>query len=499
MDRDLTIRWILVILIMGTGISGIAFGIYLVQYVATTIPEKMLSVLFTVLVTSNAIFNAAGCYYYICSYGSEKIKLKKLEKYPRVAVVMPARNEDEEMVKRNLESIIKMDYPKDKVTFYFIDNSTKKATGLEKFCRKIGVKYIYMENPVKLKSYVMNKFMDMIDEEYVAVFDADEYLIDPSFLKETLPLFDKKTAFVQTEKQFAPGSFFANGVNTYYSFFYRFIQPVRNMAGSTMFCGSCGVVRRSVVKLIGGFPKSPTEDSAFSFKADLAGRSGVFLLKTYALGEPIEHFETFLSQQWRYTVGNTWILMEYFQNFFKLKLKKHIHYLSQSFGYAYLSILFIFYSMLSMLFVLTDITLRSLSSQVLLPQELKMFAASYIIAIVVLVVVGGKIYFGSFRLGLMAMFLNFSTAFLRAKAMFVGALGFPTKFIMSRQSKINTTVVGAIKSNLLETVYSAILLIFSIISFMRSDFVSCFWLFWYSTLFFCAFLFTYSTEVKQLF
>lgn len=499
MDKDLTIRWILVIAIMGTGISGISFGIYLAEYVATTIPEKMLSVLFTILVTTNAIFNAVGCYYYIRSYGLDKIKSKKLKKYPRVAVVMPARNEDEEMVKRNLESLIKLDYPKDKINFYFIDNSTKKATGLEKFCGKIGVKYIYMENPVKLKSYVMNRFIDMIDEEYVAVFDADEYLTNPNFLKETLPFFDKKTGFVQTEKQFAPGTFFSNGVNTYYSFFYKFIQPVRNLAGSTMFCGSCGVVKRSVVKLVGGFPKSPTEDSAFSFKADLAGRSGIFLLKTYALGEPIEHFETFLSQQWRYTVGNTWILMEYLQNLFRLKAEKHIHYLSQSFGYAYLSILFIFYSMLSIIFVLTDITLRSLNSQVLLPEQLKMFAASYIIAIVILVVVGGKIYFGSFRLGLMAMFLNFSTAFLRAKAMFVGALGFQTKFIMSRQSKINTSLVGAIKSNLTETVYSAILFVFSIISFLRSDFVSGFWLFWYSTLFFCSFLFTYSTEVRQLF
>src|SRR5271157_632331 len=139
MDRDLTIRWILVIAIMGTGISGISFGIYLTQYVATTVPEKMLSVLFTILVTTNAIFNAVGCYYYICSYGLDKIKFKKLKQYPRVAVVMPARNEDGNMVKRNLESLTKLDYPKDKINFYLIDNSTKKATELEKFCGKIGV------------------------------------------------------------------------------------------------------------------------------------------------------------------------------------------------------------------------------------------------------------------------------------------------------------------------------------------------------------------------
>jgi len=499
MDRDLITRYLLTIAIMASGIAGMNFGVYLLMYIVTTPAEIVLSLLFLILVTSNTIFNSFGCYYYLRSYGLSKFVPKKLKTYPRVAVAIPARNEDEQMVKRNVESITRLDYPKDKLRIFLLDNSTNRSKELEEFCKKLGVNYVYMENPVKLKSYVMNKFLDMVDEEYIAIFDADEYLIDPSFLKETLPSLDKKAGFVQTEKQFAPGSFFANGVNAYYSFFYRFMQPVRNLCGSTMFCGSCGVVRKSVVKQVGGFPATPTEDAAFAFKADLAGRGGVFILKTYALGEAIEHFETFLSQQWRYTIGNIWILMEYFQNFFKLKAEEHIHYLAQTFGYAYLSSLFIFYSLLSMIFVVTDITLRSINSQVFLPQHLKMFAASYMIAIFLLVVVGGRLYFGSFRLGIMAMLLNFSTAFVRTKAMIAGFLRFRTKFIMSRQSKLTKSLLGALKANLIETFYSVVLLSLSAISFLRNDVVSAFWLFWYSTLFFCAFLFSYGTEVKQLF
>jgi len=495
MDRDLAIRWALVIAIMLVSIGGIVYGTYLLLFIVGTLPEKILAFLFLTLVTVNTVFNAFGSYYYIHSYGLDKFIPKKLKHYPRVAIVMPSRNEDEEMVKRNIESITRMDYPKERLKIYLLDNSTSSSRELEKFCDEIGVKYVYMENPVKLKSYVMNKFLDIVDEEYVAIFDADEYLIDLSFLRQTLPFLDKKAGFVQTIKEFAPGSFFANAVNVYYLFFYKFMQPVRNLCRSPMFCGSCGIVRKSVVKSVGGFPKSPTEDLAFAFKADIAGRGGIFISKKYALGAPIESFETFLSQQWRYTIGNMWTLKDYLKNLSKLTTEKHIHYISQTFGYAYLSILFIFYSLLAVVFVLTDISLRSLNSQVLIPEHMKLVAASYLISVVILVVLGGRLYFGSFKSGLLAFFLNFATAIVRAKAMLVGLFNFKTEFIMSRQNRSKNSIMDALRVSITETAFSAILLSFSLISFIRRDVISAFWLFWYSWLFFCSFLFTYGTDV----
>jgi cellulose synthase/poly-beta-1,6-N-acetylglucosamine synthase-like glycosyltransferase len=495
MEKDLAIRWALVIAIMGVSIGGLNYGVYLLFFIVNTLPERILAIFFLILVTINAIFNTFGCYYYIRSYGLDKFTPKKIRSYPKVAVVIPTRNEDEEMVKRNIESVTKLDYPKNKLKLYLIDNSNERSWTLERFCSRIGVKYIYMENPVKLKSYVMNKFLDLVDEEYVAIFDADEYLTDTSFLKEALPFLDKKAGFVQTIKEFAPGSFFANAVNVYYLFFYRFMQTVRNLCRSPMFCGSCGIVRKSVVKQVGGFPDSPTEDLAFAFKADLAGRGGVFISKRYAYGAPIESFETFLSQQWRYTIGNMWTLREFLQNLPKLNFEKRIHYLSQTFGYAYLSVLFIFYAVLGIVFVLTDISLRSLNSQVLLPDQMKLVAVSYIFSVVILVVLGGRLYFGSFKSGLLAFFLNFATAILRTKAMLVGIFGLKTKFVMTRQNKRRHSVIDAVRANITETAFSAVLFSFSILSFFRHDVISGFWLFWYGWLFLCSFLFTYATDV----
>jgi hypothetical protein len=99
----------------------------------------------------------------------------------------------------------------------------------------------------------------------------------------------------------------------------------------------------------------------------------------------------------------------------------------------------------------------------------------------------------------MATLLNFSSAFVRTKAMIVGFLNFKPRFVMSRQVKTKRSLFEALKANFLETFYSFTLFLFSLLSFLRHDVVSAFWLFWYSTLFICSLIFSYSTEVKQLF
>ncbi|MDD5318061.1 MAG: glycosyltransferase family 2 protein [Candidatus ainarchaeum sp.] len=497
MDTDLWIRWAFVVGIMAVSVGGITYGLYLLAFIASSLAERILSLFFLSLVMINGVFNSVGCYYYLRSYGLDTFEPKRLEGFPKVAVLVPCRNEDAEMVKRNLRSLAKLDYPKDRFGIHLIDNSTAPEKALEAECRKLGITYRFMENPPKYKAYVLNEYLKSLNEEYIAIFDADECLADPSFLRESLAELqaDPKAGFVQTIKEFAPGSFFANAVNVYYLFFYRFMQTVRHRCRSPMFCGSCGIVRKSVVQKVGGFPYSPTEDLWFALKADLAGNGGVFAFKRYAYGAPIENFSDFLSQQWRYTIGNVWTFYEYLSNLGRLSAEKHIHYISQVCGYLYLSVLFILYALLSVAFVLYDISMRSLNSQVVVPDHLKLVAVSYIIAIVLLVVVGGRLYFGSFRLGLLAFFLNFASAMVRAKAIIVGALRIPAKFVITRQAGKRLTIIGALRLTMLESLFAVFLFAFAVISFLRSDAISAFWLFWYAWLFSCAFLFALATEV----
>jgi len=501
MDKDLIIRWIFSLMIMLVSFGGVAYGIWLLVFFASDPIEMFLGFAFVVLVSINTLFNTVGCYYYIRSYGLDKFTPKPLTSYPRVAIVVPCRNEDEEMLKRSMESISRVDYPREKIRFTLLDNSDKPSPTLENYCKKLGWEYRFMQNPVKLKAYVMNEYLKSIDEEYVAIFDADEYLDHPEFLRETLPFIidNPKVGLVQTIKEFAPSSFFANAINVYYLFFYRFIQPVRNLAGSTMFTGSCGIVRRSAVLKVGGFPYSPTEDLAFSLRADILGYDGVFIYKRYAYGAPIESFSDFLSQQWRYTIGNIWGLLDYLSNLRKFTPAKHLHYWNL-FGYIYLSVLFILYAVLTLAVVLYDMLLRSgIYSQASIPTHLQIMAFTYIVAIILLVVIGGKLYFGSFRAGLMSFFLNFSAAVVRTRAIILAFVKKATnfKFVITRQARKNLSIAGVLKATALETGFALLLGVFAIISFLRSDVISAFWLFWYSWLFSCAFIFTCSTDMKK--
>jgi len=497
MDKDLAMRWLLVLFIMGISLAGVAYAIYLFAFVTAGLVEAFLSGLFLLLVTVNAIFNTVGCYYYIASYGLYKFTPKKLNgPLPHVSIVVPVRNEEQKMLERNLRSYLTVDYPRDKYSVYVLDNSDEPSEALKAYCKGLGIVYNFMENPVKLKSYVLNKFLKTLEDEFIAIFDADEFLVDPAFLKDCLAEMDEKAGFVQTTKEFSnTGNIFADAVNVYYLFFYKFMQPVRTKCRSTMFTGSCGVIRKSVLEAVGGFPKSPTEDLAFAFRADLIGRGGKFIAKTYAYGAPVDSFLDYLAQQWRYTIGNMWNLYDYMKNIVRVPWNKHIHYIGQACGYMYLSVLFLFYTLVLVAFVSYDISMRSIYSTVLVPQYLELLAFSYIIAIVLLVIVGGRLYFGSFRMGLLAFFLNFAAAIVRTRALIVGALYLPTKFVMGRQVGKNVSLKGAIKMTLIETSLAAFLLVLSIISFLRLDMISGFWLFWYSWLFSCTFMFVYSMDV----
>ncbi|MEM4389732.1 MAG: glycosyltransferase [Candidatus Micrarchaeia archaeon] len=498
METPVWKRYALTFLITAISLAGVIYGSYLVLYVLTSPVEKGLGGIFVVLLAINAAFNIAGCYYYLASFQASRINIPPLRAFPRVAVVVPVRNEKFETVERTLRSLLALDWPKHRLAYYVVDNSDRPDSALARFCRRHGIRYTFIHNPVRLKSYALNKLLPSIKEEFIALFDADDVLINPAFLKENISflLADPSLASVQTKKGYAPGSLFANTVNAYYSFFYNFVQPVRGADRSGMFCGSVGIVRKSAVEKVGGFPHSPTEDTAFSFLADLQGMGGAFNPRLYALGEPIESFATFLAQQWRYTIGNTRLIWTYLANITRIPLHKQLHYASQVFSFAYLSYLFIFYALLTLAFVLLNLSTTVFFSFKLMPEFAHFIALTYMAAILLMVVAGAKLYFGSYRLGLMVLFMNFSVALTRARAIAVALAGLPTRFVMTRQVPHSMRWTDALAETKWECALAGVLLLFAFLSFIRLDLIGGFWLFWYGWLFSSAPVLAWSTDVR---
>ncbi len=463
----------------------------------------ILSAVMFALIIVVSIFNMIGGYYYLESWGFAG-GAAKLKGTPSVAVIVASYNEEPGMVKETLASLKGLDYPKNKISFHLLDDSTdeKIVKELKGFCQKEGVEFARREKREWYKGGAINEFLARCRAEYLAVFDADEKLIDAGFLKETLGFLeqDKSVAFVQTKKKFAGGHMFGNTVDALHSFYFNGVEPVKAKDGSALFCGSCGVLRVSTAKELGGMPKSVTEDTAYSLVVEASGLRGVYLPRVYALGMPIETFGGVSSQHWRYTFGNVALLPSYVKNFGAVRgWKNHLHYFAHMFGLQYVSFIFVALALLTLAIIFSDLEgAADAFTKLFVPGEVQLklyLETSAIISIgstLVLIMITSKAYIGDLAYGLRAFFLNFSLSFVRIKAT-VRALG--ERYSPFRVARKGTGkglgVIGSARATLLETCFSGLFLAAGILSVVRSDLAGAFWLFWYGIIFSGAFYYSY--------
>ncbi len=126
--------------------------------------------------------------------GNYDMKKKKLEKLPKVSVIVPAYNE-ESRVLLTLRSIIGLNYPKDKLQVIVInDGSTDKTSEVvQNFIKKkkeFDIILVNQEN--QGKGAALNKGLKLSKGEYFVCLDADSY-VKPDALKKMLPYFSDDT------------------------------------------------------------------------------------------------------------------------------------------------------------------------------------------------------------------------------------------------------------------------------------------------------------------
>lgn len=101
------------------------------------------------------------------------------KKYPFVSIVVPVYN-GEKTIGRCIESLLNLDYPKDRYEIIVVDNGSKDRT------REIVKKYpvtLLVENKIRSSYAARNKGIKHAKGEYIAFIDADEWA-DKKWLKE---------------------------------------------------------------------------------------------------------------------------------------------------------------------------------------------------------------------------------------------------------------------------------------------------------------------------
>ena len=225
--------------------------------------------------------------------------------WPHVDVCIPSYNEPLELVRTTVLGVQSMDWPKEKLHVWILDDGDRDD--FEAFAKEAGAGYIRREEHKGAKAGNINHALGKIHGEFVVIFDCDHIPVR-SFLTQTMGwmLRDEKIALVQTPHHFySPAPYQRNlrltdAVPQEDALFHVFIQRGNDTWNATLFCGSCTVIRRKALDEIGGIAtETVTEDAHTSLRLYRRGWRSAFLSTPLAAGLSTETLASHIGQRIR--------------------------------------------------------------------------------------------------------------------------------------------------------------------------------------------------------
>jgi cellulose synthase/poly-beta-1,6-N-acetylglucosamine synthase-like glycosyltransferase len=237
---------------------------------------------------------------------------EKFAELPRVTIQLPIFNE-QYVVDRLVESICKLDYPRDKLDIQLLDDSTDEtvqvAAAVAERYAALGhpIVHIHRTNRSGFKAGALQNGMETSQGEFIAIFDADFTPPENWLLRVVHHFSDPKIGMVQTRW---------THLNRNYSFLTEveailldghFILEHGGRARSGVFFnfnGTAGMWRRKAIEEAGGWQHDTlTEDTDLSYRAQLKGWKFAYLQDIECPAElPIE-MTAFKTQQARWAKG----------------------------------------------------------------------------------------------------------------------------------------------------------------------------------------------------
>ena len=252
----------------------------------------------------------------LCSFVKVKDKPLLVDKNHRFMLIIPAHNE-EAVVGNLVESLKKLDYPKDLYDIYVIADNCTDATA--KVAKEMdAIVYERFDEKHKTKGYALQWFLQQKIEEdapYDAfcIFDADN-IVDDQFLKVMNRKLCQGEDVVQGYKDIKNPSdtWVSAGYAIFYWTMHRFYHLARyNIGLSPLMNGTGFMVKFDVIKPEGWNTKTLTEDIEFSLKRIIKGKKLGWAKDAIVYDEQPVGFKQSWIQRERWTVGHMQCLREY--------------------------------------------------------------------------------------------------------------------------------------------------------------------------------------------
>ena len=277
----------------------------------------------------------------------------QFQELPRVTIQLPIYNE-QYVIDRLVESICKLDYPKDKLDIQVLDDSTdetvKVAQGVVDRYAALGhpITYIHRTNREGFKAGALQNGLPTAKGDLIAIFDADFVPPEDWLMRVVHHFSDPKIGMVQTRW---------THLNRNYSFLTEveailldghFVLEHGGRSRSHVFFnfnGTAGMWRRQAIADAGGWEHDTlTEDTDLSYRAQLAGWKFKYLQDVECPAElPIE-MTAFKTQQARWAKGLIQTGKKILPKVFKSKAPFHVkveafYHLSANLSYPLMIVL----------------------------------------------------------------------------------------------------------------------------------------------------------------
>ena len=294
----------------------------------------------------------------------EKFDLFNPKETPFVTVQLPVYNELY-VIKRLLNNIAKLEYPKDKLEIQVLDDSTdesfaKTAKQIQELqTNGLDIKHITRDNREGFKAGALKEGLKIAKGEYIAIFDAD-FLPKKSWLQETIPYFkNPEIGVVQTRWSHLNRDYsLLTRVQAFALDIHFTLEQVgRNNKGHFInFNGTAGVWRKECIIDAGNWENDTlTEDLDLSYRAQLKNWKFKYLEEVETPAELPVVISASRTQQFRWNKGGAenfkkmkWRVLKNKQTSFKTKVHGILHLLNST---MFLNILIVAVLSIPMLYI----------------------------------------------------------------------------------------------------------------------------------------------------
>ena len=251
--------------------------------------------------------------------------------YPSCSILIPAHNE-ELVIAATIESMLKLDYPKDKLQIVVINDGSTDATKdiIEEYAKKdqrVELFDIPKGEGGKGKSRTLNLGIKAAKGDIIAIYDADNtpdknslrYLVAQLISNKELGAVLGKFRTVNKN-----ASWLTKFINIETLSFQSMLQAGRwQFHNVATLPGTNFVIWASLIKELNGWDEEAlTEDSELSIRIYQAGYKIKFIPYAVTYEQEPEKWKVWIKQRMRWVRGNNYVIAKFFKQIPKFKNRR---------------------------------------------------------------------------------------------------------------------------------------------------------------------------------